>query len=674
MEGRLQSIISRVHDEHREWLDHGEGVPIQRLRVEAGTIAICGDREGIDRRGRQAITFDRADGRLALLTLADEADVAAECKKYRDIPLAQKPKFNVVYRGKPREFHATSKQFLMGVCDCDGQTILVACVDGGLLYSVTVGVGAARRWICFPEPSWEGCFDVDRALRIAQGEVVEPQAPPARTTVRARPPQVDDRDDEVQEHRARLAEGVVVESVNLSILKTCFEQLHLKALLPNPAFAGDYQGRKYITVVVPGLLKAIAGGCGDLGGREKDMLKQLKEYGVVLPKGALSAVLRLFRLLGCPIVSLFEPTGRRKISRRWKLDVVAALDPKHPKHLALLKSIDTPLHKALATETGAQDGEAQGEGPESDPDEADSSTGFQGKPPGETRQDRPETDSGTPAGEQADPTPGGSEARAAADASPRRSWLSELSEPLRSFMGLTLATLTLLSQEVVRLHQRLDEASLAVAESRRHNEAPAERVVENAVITDVPSAPVDTELASAGNQPDGDELTVDLSLLRTQASSDAESDPSFAPKNSDEHAKVAAACAAPEVAWTEGSADSHEEEPEHEDLLPRTEVHAIHPMGPTLGGWDLAAAFALATYRAEDPFTLARTLMAWVTGPQADGVLADQRLLPWAQYVSSAQRCGEPACAELLEPARAWGLSEAELVDVRPRGPPPRGC
>mgnify|MGYP000426234115 FL=1 len=88
MAHRLDPLIQRVHEEHREYLARGAGVPLCRLRVDAGMIAICGDGEGLDRRGRQAITFVRPDGRLTLLTLADAADVDAQCVRYKAAPLA----------------------------------------------------------------------------------------------------------------------------------------------------------------------------------------------------------------------------------------------------------------------------------------------------------------------------------------------------------------------------------------------------------------------------------------------------------------------------------------------------------------------------------------------------------------------------------------------------------
>ena len=190
----------------------------------------------------------------------------------------------------------------MGVCDCEGETILVASVDGGLLFCVTVEDGASRTWARFAEASWAP-FDLDNALRIQSGEdpIEQPQAPRARGKGRAPSRQVEDCDEEVQLHHERLAAGIALEQRCMSILAIAFEQLHQKAQLPIAAFAGRYlDGRKESAAVTAGLLKAIAGGCGDLGGRESDMRETLRAYGVVLPRGALTAVLKIAIMLGCP--------------------------------------------------------------------------------------------------------------------------------------------------------------------------------------------------------------------------------------------------------------------------------------------------------------------------------------------------------------------------------------
>ena len=52
----------------------------------------------------------------------------------------------------------------MGVCDCEGETILVACVHGGLLFCVTINDGASRTWARFGEAQAGADADADEVI------------------------------------------------------------------------------------------------------------------------------------------------------------------------------------------------------------------------------------------------------------------------------------------------------------------------------------------------------------------------------------------------------------------------------------------------------------------------------------------------------------------------------
>ena len=679
MAHRLDPLIQRVHEEHREYLARGAGVPLRRLRVDAGMIAICGDSEGLDRRGRQAITFVRPDGRLTLLTLADAADVDAQCVRYKAAPLALVEPYRVFFRGKPREFRATARPFLMGVCDCEGETILVACVDGGLLFCVTVADGASRTWARFAEASWAP-FDLDNALRIQSGEdpIEQPQAPRARGKGRGPSRQVEDCDDVVQEHHERLAAGVVAEQRCMSILAIAFEQLHQKAQLPNAAFAGRYlEGRKETAAVTAGLLKAIAGGCGDLGGRERDMRETLRAYGVVLPRGALTAVLRIFLLLGCPLVSQPEPAKGRKMSKRWNVDVVAALDPKNPKHLSLLEWTDTPLRRRSTLAAEGPLGDAQGSTGEA------SGSAAAGKEQ-QAQANEPAAPAEAATGEPADPVPGTSSA-AAADTSARRGWPSE---PIQACIALVLGTLSLMTQEIVRLHQRLD-AVIQVAAPGEHRPAAA----------DVPDIPA-TQAADEGPRgPDGPELGAD-----EQGWADAnqhEEQRGEGQQRSVDDGRAAAVDGDSEAAQPDdgeaGAASSDIHASAYVDVDPNADaaLHTDADVGPhpidagrpdigtllkcTAGGWTLsldrwsfATVVFMALFEVEDPRlvqAVVRSVIAW----SAESGSVEWRGEHWVLCHPETGALHGLAGTAQLRPAEVWLGVQPECGDTGPRGPPPLG-
>jgi hypothetical protein len=675
---RLDPLIQRVHEEHREYLARGAGVPIRRLRVDAGMIAICGDSEGLDRRGRQAITFVRPDGRLTLLTLADAADVDAQCVKYKAAPLALVEPYRVFFRGKPREFRATARPFLMGVCDCEGETILVACVDGGLLFCVTVEDGGSRTWARFAEASWAP-FDLDNALRIQTGEepIERPQAPRARGKGRGPSRQVEDCDDVVQEHHERLAAGVVAEQRCMSILAIAFEQLHQKAQLPNAAFAGRYlEGRKDTAAVTAGLLKAIAGGCGDLGGRERDMRETLRKYGVVLPRGALTAVLRIFLLLGCPLVSQPEPAKGRKISKRWNVDVVAALDPKNPKHLSLLEWTDTPLRRRSTVAAEGPPDDAQGPTGEASGSATAAGTEQQ------TQANEPAAPADAAAGEPADPVSGTSSA-AAADTSAQRSWPAE---PIQACIALVLGTLSLMTQEIVRLHQRLDDM-IQVAAPGEHRPAEA----------DVPDIPA-TQAADEGPRgPDGadeqdqheeqrgegQQRSVDVGgAAAVDGDSEAaheRDDGEAGAASSDIHASVYVdvdpnADAAPALVCRAGP---HPVDAGRPDIGPSADTILKRTAGGwvlSLDRWSFATVVFMALFEVEDPRLVQAVVRSVIAWSAASGSVdwSGEHWSRWLHHPETGALHGL-ACAEQLRPAEVWLGAQPECGDTGPRGPPPLG-
>ncbi len=442
MEHRFAPLFSRIYDEHREFLAHGAGIPIRRVPDDAGTVAICGDRDQLDRRGRHAVTYVRPDQRLVILDLVDAADEAEHCAQYQHADLADLEPFTVLFRGKPRHFQATTKSFLMGACECGDATILVSGLDGGLAFNIRTREG----WSCVlePRPSWTTPIDLDAELGGRRSRASKPRAraravrePSAGWQARAR--DVDEFDDEVREHHARLCHGVTADPDGLEILAICFQELSREAMLPHDCFEGNHKSRKHLEAVVDGILYAVAGGCGNLGGRESDMRAQLRSYGVVLPPGALSGVLRLFHLLGCPLVSQPKPAKDRKFSKRYYVDVKAALDTANPKHLELLRWMPTPFHPRAPVEPQDREGNREADEPRKNPTPA---SDPQSREPAESP--RP------PASE-----PGG-EAGVGADPSAKRTRSTVLPEQWQAFMQLTLGALTLLASQVTILHQRLE--------------------------------------------------------------------------------------------------------------------------------------------------------------------------------------------------------------------------
>ena len=707
MDHRLEPLIGRIYDEHREFLAHGAGIPIRRVPVDAGTVAICGDRAALDRRGRHAVTYVRPDQRLVILDLVDAADEAEHCAQYQHAELADLEPYTVLFRGKLRQFQATTKSFLMGVCDCGDATILVSGLDGGLAFNIRTKEG----WTCVlePRPSWTTPMDLDAELGGRHGRASKPRAraraghePSARPRARAR--HVEEFDDEVREHHARLCQGVTAESDGLELLEISFKELSREARLPHDCFEGNHKSRKDLDAVVAGLLYAVACGCGNLGGRESDMLAQLRRYGVVLPPGALSGVLRLFYLLGCPLVSQPKLAKDRKFSKRWNLDVMAALDMTNPKHLEWLRSIRTPLHPRVSVEPQGRE--------DRDADEPRKSPASASDP-----QARERAEGRPPASEPGD------EAGVGADPSAKRARSTVLPEPLLVFMQLALGALTLLAQQVTMLHQRVEATELAAREAvRSHVEmtTTAEEHGEPAASADADPPPGADVVSTARRA----ELKIDLNAATTQSATPQargqgetaaaavdqrpgpdERNANTSPRGGDERDEtvegvdaelsveppsgvdlVSTATGADPVARTPIENDVHDDMwPEHTDS-PSHAVSWPHEVNIvplpkertlTLDRWNFATVMFLVMFELKDPCLVRLVVLkviAWMTEPEERVELTSATLWPRALNLPGAHpQVAGLACAERLNAAQAWVPAQVELVDAGPRGPPRLG-
>ena len=716
MEHRLDPLFRRIYDQHREFLAHGAGIPIRRVPVDAGTVAICGDRDQLDRRGRHAVTYVRQDQRLVILDLVDEADEAERCAQYQHADLAGLKPFTVLFRGKPRQFEATSKSFLMGVCDCGDATILVSGLDGGLAFHICTQEG----WTCVlePRPSWTTPMDLDAELGGRRSRASKPRTraravdePSAQA--RARASEVDEFDDEVREHRARLRRGVTADPEALKILEKCLEELSREAMLPHKCLEGHHKGREHLNPVVTGLLYAVAHGCGNLGGLESDMLRVLRHrYGVVLPPGALSGVMRLFQLLGCPLFSQPEPATGHKFVRRWLFDVDAALNKDNPKHLEFLRWVPTPLCPPVSV--GPQDRE----GKHSDADDPRKSP---------TRESDPHQAPGSaegPRGAASEPGKAGD----GAEPSARRTRSTVPLAKFEAFMQIALGALTLLASQATILHQRVEAIELAVSQAVRghvetataaaeHGEpaasvdadpqsgagvvdtaAGADQLDLNAATTaDADERPgdqfatlpargvVETAAAAADQQPGPDELNANTSLR-----ADDEREEQLLAMASGWSASTAHTITWPAAdlgADTPIEGNRHDEvRPEHTDS-PAPSVAGLHEANIAvplqertldLDRWNFATVMFLVMFELEDPYLIrlvALKVIAWMAEAEERVELTWATPWPRALHLPGGRlQFSGLACAERLNAMTAWVPAQAELVDASARGPPSLGC
>ena len=739
MAHRLDPLFDRIFDEHREFLAHGAGIPIRRVPVDAGTVEICGDQAGLDRRGRHAVTYVRPDRLLVILDLVDEADAAENCVQYQHAELEYLEPYTVLFRGKPRHFQATSKSFLMGVCDCGDATILVAGLDGGLAFSIHTREGWTG--VLEPRPSWTTPVDLDAELGERRSRARKPRAKAragreASAGSRARARDIDAFDDEVREHHARLCHGVMADPDGLEILAICLEELSRQAMLPHDCFEGNHKSRKHIDPVVAGILYAVGQGCGDLGGCESDMLAQLRCHGVVLPPGSLSGVLRLFHLLGCPLVSQPKPAKNRKFSKRWHLDVRAALNKKSPKHLELVRWMQTPLYPCEPDESQDRDG-----------DERDEETDEPGRRAAPASPQGPAESPGRAASE-----PDG-EAGVGAGPSARRTRSTVLPAQLEAFMQLTLGALTLLASQMAILHQRVEATELAASQAVRgrvetataaeENGEPAasfgadppvgaetletaiaadRRIDLNATTTaDVDERPGDpfparglVETAAAvelsveaaallddvlnantslraGDERDETAEGVDAELstatgadgridFNAASTVDANERPGQTGLNDVAADPLAGAQIKDDVhddVWPD-----HADSPSHAITGPHEAnvVPLLNERTLALERWNFATVMFLVMFELEDPTLVRRVVIkvvAWMAEAEAEGrvELTCATFWPRARNLPAAHpQVAGLACAERLNASQPWVPAQVELVDAGPRGPPPLGC
>ncbi len=631
MAHRLAPLMERIHDEYDQYQVDGPGVPLRCVRVDGGTLAICGDSEQLDRRGRQAITHAGPDRRIVLLGVEDEVDVPGRCAMLEHAPLAEIEPYSVHYRGEQRYFRATYKSFLLGVCDMDDSLVLLGCVDGGLAFLV----GTQEGWTYVLERDWEAHVDLDARL-AGESESTEPSEQPGRgpaqpeqarsrpsTKARGKARRADDREDELRDHYMRLTDGFSAQPRALEILAIGFAQLTRAAMLPHPSFAGNYKGREHLSLVTDGLLQAIADGCGNLGGREMDMLTQLRAHAVVMPRGALSSVLRLFHLLGCPIISQPKPAKDRDSSRLWNVDVLGALDPTSLKHLALLRSIPTPIRKAERMRTshpgetprnadGDEPRMARARGSKSPPTPTGPAANASEQPEGATSHQPPEGTFG------ARTTPDAAGATVAADTTSAESTAGVGSQPLEALVRFTLGAVVMLAQSVKMLQERL---------------MPTDRYAGDDLPASTPdrtAAPLDAE-PHQGHTADGAEVE--------QADHDARAEE--------------AVIALPDAVAALNSEAAAADETQH---APAASASAVSPAQANseaplprgwlldLDGWYFASCVAFAMFETDDPVlfrAVAMKVIAWV----ADAVGR-------VELASGASPVEGLACAGSLQAAR----------------------
>jgi len=358
----VDALLKRLLGDYDEFRQHGAGVPIRVVPGEQGIIAVCGDRENIDRRGRLAVTWVGPDDLLVLLGIEDADDVPADFSGYQEDGPPEARPYVVFFKGEGRVFQAARKPFLLGVCECDRGVVLVGNVDGGL----AIMVRSAKAWDGVLVRDWQRPIDLDVVLE-PDAEVAPEPAPGAgdkeKPTRPSRPSPVEPSGaarlrsqdptseqaeaearsgaDELRRHYTRIARGITPGADPFTFMDIYMGQMARDAMMPNRQIKRPRMVRAHIEPATAGLLKFLRAGGGNLGGREKDILDALKVIGVVLPRGALSCVFQCYRALGCPFLSQPDPKEGKECSREWQFDGGDALDPENPKHLAMLKATRT---------------------------------------------------------------------------------------------------------------------------------------------------------------------------------------------------------------------------------------------------------------------------------------------------------------------------------------------
>lgn len=701
--------MERIHDEYDQYRVGGPGVPIRCVRVGGGTLAVCGDGEQLDRRGRQTITYATPDRRLVLLGVEDEVDVPGVCAAIEHAPLAEIEPYSVHYRGEQRYFQATYKPFLLGVCDLGDSLVLLGGIDGGLAFLV----GTQDGWTYVLERDWGAHVDLDARLggesssanpNAQQGRREPAQREQAQSTQSSKAPgskargkarRADNSDEELQEHYMRLTAGLSVQPRGLEILAIAFAQLVREAMLPHANFAGNYKGREHLSMVADGLLRAIASGCGNLGGREMDMRTQLRAHGVVMPRGALSGVLRLFHLLGCPIISQPKPVKGRDSSRLWNIDVLGALDPTSAKHLALLRSIPTPIRKA-ALRQASQPGETPCDAETHEPRVASDRGPSLAAPAGTALETSARPDNAATSDDEPGETTGEQttkEAAAVTDTTGAESAASV--QALVAILRFTVSGVCMLAERVTMLQEQFTPTARNVGEDPL-----ASTPGPVAVRADPPMHTAD---GATDGQPDHDARAEEAVLAQHDAvlATGNEAAIDETQRASHQATKRIVAASPPDKPPCSDAGPDPDLGP-HVDAGPRydagaasmsphTDVGPIDSAGPdpaapkanvvpdrvaaewalTLDRWNFATVVFMVIFEIDDPtlvWAVVRNVIAWTAAGKGRVDLTGEKYWPRALCLSNAGHLAGLACTERLKPTQAWVPAYVECVDTGPRG------
>lgn len=321
----MQDHVRRLAEQYELHVRH----PIV---LETGRIAMLGEPGGT---GHRVVVQVRADRRLDIL------DILREAQMYRlQEPLKDRAPYHVTFNGKHYAFQATHMWPLLGVCSPDPETtLLLSSVEGGLMLTWDKeGGGCDSRVV----DDWRVPFNVVRAARPKQ------TSRPARR-VAGRPGQPPHAHVEaVKAEYTRLASDQGLKEA-LEAFDLYIDHLARHAI-PDPRLGGR-KALEDAPAVLAGLREAAAKGCLRLYGRETAIRAQLAGYGVDLPERSVAPVLRLLIGLGCVFVSRAPALNDRDFSKRYVVELGAAIDPENPMHLSVLRATPRPRRTDAATPT-----------------------------------------------------------------------------------------------------------------------------------------------------------------------------------------------------------------------------------------------------------------------------------------------------------------------------------
>ena len=298
--------------------------------LETGRIAMLGEPGGP---GHRVVVQVRADRRLDIL------DILREAQMYRlQEPLKDRAPYHVTFNGKHYAFQATHMWPLLGVCSPDPETtLLLSSVEGGLMLTWDKeGGGCDSRVV----DNWRVPFNVVREARPKQAS-----RPAKRVAGRpGQPPHA--HVEAVKAEYTRLASDQGLKEA-LEAFDLYIDHLARHAI-PDPRLGGR-KALEDAPAVLAGLREAAAKGCLRLYGRETAIRAQLAGYGVDLPERSVAPVLRLLIGLGCVFVLRAPALTDRDFSKRYVVELGAAIDPENPMHLAVLRATPRPRRTDAAT-------------------------------------------------------------------------------------------------------------------------------------------------------------------------------------------------------------------------------------------------------------------------------------------------------------------------------------